>query len=71
MFLGIENKILISITGYEYVKENSITANIINKDGTTKVIALSSDDGSGAFEGTLTPPASEYKIQIQGKLVFL
>ena len=32
------------------------------------MIALSTDNGSGAFEATLTPTASEYKIQIEGKI---
>ena len=65
-YLGIQNKILISITGYDRVTRNTITANIILKDGTKTPITLSPDNGSGAFEATLIPPTSEYKIQVQG-----
>ncbi|XP_066928481.1 von Willebrand factor A domain-containing protein 7-like [Clytia hemisphaerica] len=66
---GIQNKILISITGYDRVTKHTIAANIILKDGTKTPITLSPDNGSGAFEGSLIPPTSEYKIQIQGKTI--
>ena len=66
MCIRDRNNILISITGYDRVTRNTITANIILKDGTKTPITLSPDNGSGAFEATFIPPTSEYKIQVQG-----